>query len=110
VSHFAIGAADNLPYYASGTATVVDNAAASTNGGAGYFHNFQLSAGTVSVKLQHSTNNSTWSDLVTFTNVTVADTRVSERIAVAGTINRYTRAVYTITGGTASFHTGLARL
>lgn len=111
VSHYAMPDATATALTGSGTATAVDNAAATTNGGAGYLHNFRLSAGTAVVVIQHSTNNSTWSDLVTFSNVVAAtDERVSERVAVAGTVNRYTRCVYTITGGSASFHAGLARL
>lgn len=110
VSHFAIGDAVTLAYNTSGTATVVDNSAATTNGAAGYLHNFQISAGTCAVKIQHSSDDSTYVDLITFSDVTTADPRVSERIAATGTVNRYTRCVYTMTGGSASFHAGLARL
>ena len=47
-------------------------------------------------KIQHSADNSTWADLITFTNVTSAPT--AERVTAAGTVNRYTRHVGTVTG------------
>jgi hypothetical protein len=47
-------------------------------------------------KIQHSADNSAWTDLITFTNVTNAP--VAERLTVTGTINRYTRHVGTVTG------------
>jgi len=51
----------------------------------------------VAVKIQHSADNSTWADLVAFTNVTAAG---RERVLVAkGTqINRYLRASVDVTG------------
>lgn len=110
VSHYNHGTADATTFTASGTATVVDNGASSTNGAAGVLHFFRLSAGTAVVKIQHSSDNSTFADLVTFSNVVAATSeRVCERVAVTGTVNRYTRCVYTITGGTAVFHAALAR-
>jgi hypothetical protein len=54
-------------------------------------------ADTYVVKVQHSTNDSTWVDLITFTANGSAIT--SERQAVAsGTINRYRRVIATRTG------------
>jgi hypothetical protein len=51
----------------------------------------------VAVKIQHSPDNSAWSDLVTFTNVTAVG---KERIIIAKgtTINRYLRASVDVTG------------
>lgn len=51
----------------------------------------------VAVKIQHSADNSTWSDLVAFTNVTAVG---AQRVLVArGTqINRYLRASIDVTG------------
>ena len=91
---------------ASGTATVVDNAASSANGGVGYLH-ATAASGTVVVKVQHSSDNSTYADLVTLGTVT-ASAR-SFRTTVAGAVNRYTRLVYTITSGTATFVAGFGR-
>lgn len=91
---------------ASGTATVVDNGAASSNGGVGYLH-ATAASGTAVIKVQHSSDNVTFVDLVTIGTVT-ASAR-SFRTTVAGAVNRYTRAVYTITSGTATFVAGFGR-
>jgi hypothetical protein len=85
--------------------TSVDNAVSSANGGVAHLHVPTNSRnGAVTVKVQHSANNSTWADLVTFT-ATTNGVITSERTEVAAgtTVNRYTRAqVSTITGSTGS--------
>lgn len=76
-----------------------DNGAATANGGAAFLQVFDYDGITsVDVKIQHSTNDSIWADLATFTQVT-AD-RACERLLVAAgtTVHRYTRAVVTIAG------------
>ena len=80
---------------ATGSTTAVDNTAATTNGGSVYIH-ATAATGTVVVVVEHSTNNSTWTTLASFTNVSG---RTSERVAISGTINRYVRATYTLDGG-----------
>lgn len=91
----------------SGTASsTVDGGAASANGGAAYFQVSALNGGTAVLKIQHSTNDSTYSDLAAGT-VTAAGSAL--RVAVSGSVNRYTRAIWTVTGGTATFHAALAR-
>ena len=58
---------------------------------------------TATVKIQHSTDASSWADLITFTAFTGA---TWERKAVANgtTVNRYVRAVTDVTGtGTTTF-------
>jgi hypothetical protein len=77
--------------------TAIDNGAASTNGGVGYVINTAYTSGALAVKIQHSTDNSVWVDLVTFTSIGAAN--VVERIAVAPgtTVNRYTRCIHTVT-------------
>jgi hypothetical protein len=47
------------------------------------------------VKIQHSTDNVTFADLITFTQATDV---TSQRISVTGTVNRYTRETRTIGG------------
>lgn len=89
----------------SGTATVVDGSASSANGGHGYIHATAVS-GTVAVKVQHSSDNVSYADLVSFTDLTAAS---AERVTVTGTVNRYTRLVYTATAGTATFVAGFGR-
>ena len=88
-------------------ASTLDNAAQSLNGGWGYLHCTALTGGTATVKVQHSTDDATYVDLITFTNVTAAN--VSERALSAGTVHRYTRATWTVTGGTATFQVGFGR-
>lgn len=81
----------------------VDNAASSANGGVGHVHLTALSGSstpTLNVKIQHSTDDSSWSDLITFTALTAVG---SERKTVASTVNRYVRALWTMTGSSLSF-------
>lgn len=77
----------------------VDNGAGSTNGAVAHFHAPVATgaAGSLIVKVQHSTDNSAWADLITFTAVAFG-TPASQRVEVAGTVNRYTRALVTLTG------------
>lgn len=88
---------------ADGDGTSVDNAAGTSAGGAGYLEVFAYSGLTdIVVKVQHSTDNAVWADLITFTTVTAA--RQKERSAVSGTVNRYVRANWDVTGiGSATF-------
>jgi hypothetical protein len=91
------------------TGTAVDNAASTANGGVGYLQvsDFATFTGAVIV-IQHSTDNSVWADLVTFTNVTSAPN--AQRITVAGTVNRYLRANGDVTGsGSITPFVGFAR-
>lgn len=77
----------------------IDNLAASSAGGAGYLHvTTAVALTTATIKIQHSTDNSVFTDLVTFANVTV--TPGYQRIAVAGTVNRYLRSALTTLTGT----------
>lgn len=94
---------------AGGNGTAHTAAAGTSNGGIATLHVTAVT-GTLTVKIQHSTNNSTWSDLATFTAATAA---TSERITVATgtTVNRYLRASWTLTGSgaAATFTTSFAR-
>jgi len=95
---------------ATGSATAVDQAASTAAGGAGYLQ-ITASSGTsptVDVKIRDSADNSTFADLITFTQATG---RTAERKTVAGTINRYVQATWTHGGTSPSFTmlVGLAR-
>ena len=82
---------------ADGNTASVDNAAASSAGAAAYLFVTGVSAGdTCSFKVQHSTNNSTWADLITF--AATGGAIIAERATVAGTVNRYVRVLYDVTG------------
>lgn len=78
--------------------TGVDGVAATTKGGVAHLHITAQSTLTSYVaKVQHSSNNSAWSDLITFG----ASTDVGvQRSTVAGACKRYTRAaITTLSGG-----------
>lgn len=78
--------------------TSVDNSAATSNGGVGHLHVTAYSGLTSnSIILEHSTNNSVWTTLATFTLVTGTG---SERLTVAPgtTVNRYLRIRDDVTG------------
>ena len=85
--------------------TGVDNTAASINGGVAHLHvTANTRNGAATIKIQQSSNNSTWTDLVVFT-ATTASTLTSERIEVAAgtSVARYVRAnISAITGSTGS--------
>ena len=88
--------------------------AATTVGGAAYLGVSALTLGgytNLTVKIQHSTDDISFTDLVTFAAVTSAPT--AERVAIAGTINKYTLTRHEFTGAgsgqTATFATGIGR-
>ena len=95
---------DNATITATGNSTSTDNSASSSNGGGAFAIATTVSGSTpvATVKIQHSTNDATFVDLVTFTNFTSAGAQISE-VASGTTINRYLRVNYTISGSTPSF-------
>jgi hypothetical protein len=102
--------ADLTAISATANGTSVDNGAATSNGGYAFlFVPTNTRNGTVTVKVQHSSDNSTWVDL-TFTNSASSFTAVSssattsERLTVAlgSNVNRYLRAQYTVAGSSGS--------
>lgn len=85
---------------ATGNGTGVDNGASTTNGGVGFLSvPVNTRNGNVTVKIQASADNSTFTDLITFTVVSSA-TKTSERVEVTGTVARYLRVSYTVAGST----------
>lgn len=99
LSHHALGAETA----ASNTATV-DNTASTATGGASYVHCTAFSGTSIVCKIQHSTDNSIWADLITHTAITAANSK--ERVATSAlttTVNRYTRGAWTGTFTTATF-------
>jgi len=83
---------------ATGFQTGVDQAASSANGGVGYLHlTANAQSGTTIVKVQHSVDNVTFTDLITFATL-AAGIIGSQRVAVSGTVNRYVRAQYALAG------------
>jgi hypothetical protein len=66
--------------------------------------------GNSTVKVQHSADNSTWADLVTFTTISASATE-GESITSTGTVNQYLRAAHTLAGssGSITYHVSAAR-
>lgn len=82
--------------------TSVDNSTSTSIGATANLHitaNTRSSATTI--KVQHSADNSTWVDLITFATVN-ATTTTSETAVVSGTVNRYLRAQTTLASGSGS--------
>lgn len=92
---------------ATGNGTSQDNSASTANGAVAHLHITAVSGTTPSmtVIVQHSTNNSTWSTLGSFSAATAVG---SQTLQISGTVNRYVRASFTISGTTPSFTTLVA--
>ena len=85
-----------------GNLSSVDNSASSANGGAATLHiPTNTVNGNTTIKVQHSANDASWADLITFTDVG-ASTKTSELKAVSGTVNRYLRASASTAGSSGS--------
>ena len=85
-----------------GNLSSVDNSASSANGGAATLHiPTNTVNGNTTIKVQHSANDASWADLITFT-VVGASTKTSELKAVSGTVNRYLRASASTAGSSGS--------
>ncbi len=93
--------------------TSVDNATATANGGVAHLHVTAIAgaAPSVTFKLQHSSNGTTWVDLGSAFTVVTAATKERLTIAAATTVNRFLRCVCTFGGTTTSvtFNISFAR-
>src|SRR5271170_1501674 len=74
----------------------VDNGASSANGAQAYLEVSVVTGTSVTVTVQHSVDNSTWTTLMAFTAGT-SGSKSQQRLAVTGAVNRYVRV---ITAGT----------
>jgi hypothetical protein len=90
------------------TGASVDNGASSANGAIGYIHITASDAGTWVLKIQDSTDDSVWADLITFS--ADGSAIASEQGSVSGTVDRYTRALLTRTSGAITIAVTLVRL
>jgi hypothetical protein len=84
----------------------IDQGASTSQGARAYIMNFTLSSGSPTVKIEDSPNDSSWSDLITFTGSSAA---TAERKTVTGTINRYVRCTLTGTFSNLAFAVVLVR-
>lgn len=90
-----------------GNGTIVDNGAATTDGGSAYLHVPDITTSII-VTLRHSSDNFAVDDTLLGTFATVSADRGEERIALSGTIKQYVRVVWDLTGN-ATFGVGLHR-
>jgi hypothetical protein len=92
---------------ASQNYSAIDNGGASSNGIIANLHITASDQSTIA-KIQHSTDNVNWSDLVTFASIAAG--RGAERKIVTGTVNRYLRATWSGTLGTRTVVITAARM
>lgn len=97
-----ISLADVATLAATTTGSSQDNTTSSLAGAVAQLHVTAVSGTTptLDVTIEHSSNGSSWSTVGTFTQVTAIGSQV---LSIAGTVNRYTRAKFTIAGTTPSF-------
>jgi len=93
-------------FSSAGSGTTVDNSASSASGGAGFLQVFSVGSGTVGFKIEHSSNGSSWADLLTFATATTVG---AQRVTCSGTINRYVRITTTGTFTNAKIACALIR-
>ena len=86
-----------------------DDGASSSNGLSAYIQMVDISSGTPTVKIEDSTNGSSWADLVSFAAVANGNEPSFERVTVSGTVNRYLRITSTGTFSNAKFIIGYRR-
>jgi hypothetical protein len=91
-----------------GNSTGVDNLASSAGGAVASLHVTAYSGFTnVVFKVQHSVDNSVWTDLITFTTITAVGAELKR---FTGTVNRYLRGFWDVTGsGSVTFAIAAAR-
>jgi len=97
-------------YSSSTNGTTVDQSASSSAGAVACLQ-FQsgTSVSSFVVKVQHSTNGASWSDIITFSTIS-ANTATAEILSMEGTVNRYVRTINTLSGTNATCQVSFARL
>lgn len=90
----------------TGTEASLDNTTSSASGGRASLH-ITTVTGTWTIKVQHSANNTDWTDLASFASKTAIG---GHTIEVSGTVNRYLRASHTEdVAGSVEYVLGFAR-
>lgn len=101
--------------HASATdATGIDGAAQSTVGAVGFLQHFSAASGTVEYDLEDSADSTngvdgSWANLLAFADVATPYTPIGQRVAVNGTVERWTRASTNGTFTTAVFSMAIRR-
>ena len=101
----------SIAHGALGNLSSVDNAASSASGGAGLLHvPTNTVNGNTTIKIQHSADNASFADLISFTAVG-SSAKTSHLSAVTGTVNRYLRVTASTAGssGSITFMVSFAR-
>jgi hypothetical protein len=80
-----------------------DDGASSSSGLAAYIQMVDINSGSPTVKIEDSTNGSSWADLVSFSAIADGAEPKAERVTVSGNINRYLRITSTGTFSNAKF-------
>jgi hypothetical protein len=98
---FGVFLMNSLQAAGTNNGTSHNNGADTTNGGFMQVHLVNDDATDVDVKVQHSDDDSTWVDLAgaAVTNLSAANASGSASVAAGTTVEQYTRAVATVTGG-----------
>lgn len=103
---------NSIAFGSLGLLTAVDNTASSASGSMATLHvtTNSITGGATTIKVQHSTDNTTFADLITFTAV-AASTTAKQLSVTTGTVNRYVRVSATTAGsaGSITFNVGFAR-
>lgn len=89
--------------------TALDGTAQSTSGAVGFLQHFSAASGTVEYDIEDSSDNNTFANLLAFSDVATPYAPIAQRVAVAGTVERYVRASTNGTFTTAVFAMGLRR-
>ena len=93
----------------AGSTASIDNGASSSNGAAAMLHIVDINSGAPTVKVEHSANDSSWSDLIAFTAVSDGAEPATERKTSSGTVNRYLRITTTGTFSNAAIAVAIRR-
>jgi hypothetical protein len=87
----------------AGSESSKDDSSSTSNGIAAYLQMIDINSGAPTIKIEHSSNNSSWSDLIAFTAVSDGAEPTAERKTASGTVNRYLRITSTGTFSNAKF-------
>ena len=95
-------------YTSTTNGTTVDQSASSAAGSVACLQFVSgVSVSSLVAKIQHSSDGGSWSDIITFSTIS-ANTPTAEIVSMEGTVNRYVRVQYTLSGTNAkcqmSFH------
>jgi len=95
-------------YTSTTNGTTVDQSASSSAGSVACLQFVSgVSVSSLVAKIQHSSDSASWSDIITFSTIS-ANTPTAQIVSMEGTVNRYVRVQYTLSGTNAkcqmSFH------